>query len=131
VKGYVNVELSQLQEAILGYEEKRVEGKNLRDKGIDLFYEKYYVNGSYLTKMLNRNKTKMQFARSRLGPFSSWDDLLFEVLSDEEMNKLSWWVYNNTDYKIRPLKSLSSQCSTGFVLVDHEMASFIENCRRK
>jgi hypothetical protein len=129
LKGYVNVHVDQINEAIAGFNKQRDDGKVIRDKGIELYYQKYFTDGSWLTKWLNRNRTPIQFARKNVPAFGSWDDLFHSLLTTEENDLLGWWAWNNSDHKIQPLKSLVSQSATGFVLVDNEMATMIESYR--
>lgn len=125
MKGYVKVTNQQLQEAISGFGRRYAEGKVIRDKGIALYYEKNFVNGSWLTRFLNRNRTPMQFARNNIGMFGNWDDVLHEVLDVEESNTLHWWCWTHVD-KANPLKAMLSQSADGTALVDNEMAAQIE-----
>lgn len=126
MKGYVKVTNQQLQEAISGFGRKYAAGKSIRDKGIALYYEKKYVNGSWLTKFLNKNTSPAQFAKKKMsGFFTNWTDVLHEVLTEEETNILEWWCWTGSD-KAAPLKTLLSTSSDGTALVDHEMARMIE-----
>lgn len=125
MKGYVKVTNQQLQAAISGFGRRYALGKTLRDKGIALYYEKHFVNGSWLTRLLNRKLTPTQFARKRIGMFGNWDNVLYEVLDVEESNILFWWCWTHAD-KANPLKSMLSQSADGTALVDNEMAALIE-----
>jgi hypothetical protein len=125
MKGYVKVTNQQLQEAISGFGRKYAAGKAIRDKGIALYYEKHYTKGNWLTRLLNRGKTPMQFVRKQIGLFGSWDEVLHEVLDVEESNTLYWWCFTHPD-KANVLKTLRSTSADGLALVDNEMARMIE-----
>jgi hypothetical protein len=126
MKGYVRVTTEQLRQAISGFGRKYAEGKVIRDKGIELFYHKHYVNGSWLTRLLNRKRTRIEFVRNNMSPWGTWADTLHSVLSEDETDLLNWWCWTGSD-KVAPLKTLLSQSSDGFALVDNEMAAVIEN----
>lgn len=128
MKGYVKVTNQQLNEAIIGFEKQYEKGKKLLDKGIELYYIKNYVGGSWLTRFMNRKKTPKQFASKACGVFGSWDDVLYVVLNKEETEVLSWWCWTTAN-EINPLKALVSQSSDGVALVDQEMAAIIKKYR--
>lgn len=126
MKGYVKVTNQQLQEAISGFGRRYSDGKVIRDKGIELYYDKYYVNGNAWTRFFNRNRTPIQFARNRMsGFFVNWSDVLDTVLTDEETDLLDWWCWTGSG-SADHLKTMMSQSSDGFALVDHEIARQIE-----
>jgi hypothetical protein len=125
LKGYVNVSRSDLLAAIIGFEVRYDVAKELRDKGIKLYYEKHYLNGSAFTKWWHRKKTVTQFARSRLSTFGHWTDILHEVLTTEECDEIDWWSCT-WESKIKPIKALYDRCEIDeTVLVDNEMAAMI------
>lgn len=126
MKGYVKVDRTDLLSAIIGFEIRYDVGKDMRDKGIRLYYEKHYTNGSWFTQWWNRNKTQTDFVRSRMCAFGTWTDVIHEVLTSEECDEVDWWCWT-TKSSIDSLKALYNAGGTGhdYVLVDNEMAAQI------
>lgn len=124
MKGYVKVDKSALLSAIIGFELKYDAAKELRDKGIRLYYEKHYTNGGRFTKWWNRNKTQMDFVRTRMCAFGTWTDALHDVLTSEECDQLDWWCWTTKSH-VDPLRALHNASSDGYVLVDEQMAATI------
>lgn len=126
MKGYVKVDRVDLLSAIIGFDLKYDSAKHIRDKGIQLYYEKHYTNGSWFTRWLNRNKTQIDFVRSRIGTFGTWTDVVYEVLTSEEGDEVEWWCWTSKS-DVDSLKALYNAGGTGhdYVLVDNVMASCI------
>lgn len=124
MKGYVKIDKADALAAIIGFELELDRGKEIRNKGIELYYKKFYTNGSKLTKYWDKNKTPYEFARSNLGAFCSWDELLYKVLTREESDLLGWWCYTHkSDFD--PIRALYKASSDGTMLIDNDMAEKI------
>lgn len=124
MKGYVNIRKQDAFCAIIGFEVEYERGKEVKDKGIELFYEKHYTNGSRWTKYWNRHKTPSGFVRSHSTMFGSWAETLHVVLSKEDTELLHWWCWTNKS-KIDPIKALYHAGDDDTMLVDQDMASVI------
>lgn len=126
MKGYVKIDKCDMLAAIIGFEMWYDAAKDTRNKGIQLYYEKHYVNGGWFTKWWDRNKKPHEFVRSRLPSFGSWDDVLHTVLTREEADDVAEWCYTHKSV-IEPLKALyrSMNCVHNDALVDDSMAKFI------
>lgn len=124
MKGFAKVEKSDLLAAIIGFEMKYDAAKELRDKGITLYYEKHYTNSGRFNKWWNRNKTPMDFVRTRMCAFGTWTDALNDVLTSEECDEIDWWCWTHKS-EIVPLKSLVNATCDIYILVDDGMASTI------
>lgn len=73
MKGYTSVTTDQMQTAVTNWKERYELGGELVDKGIDLYYAKYYTNGKWYTRLLNSKKSPEDFVESRINMFYSWD----------------------------------------------------------
>lgn len=124
MKGYAKVEKSDLIAAIIGFELKYDAAKELRDKGIRLYYDKHYTSSGYLNRWWNRNKTQRDFVRDCISSFGTWTDALSDVLTREECDEVDWWCWTSKD-KLEPMRALARASSDGYVLVDDEMANVI------
>lgn len=124
MKGYVKIDKADALAAIIGFELELARGKEVLQKGIDLYYEKFYTNGSKWTKFWNKNKTPKQFARQRISSWGSWDDVLDKVLTKEE-NELVYWSCRTRDYSFDPIRALCKASTDGTMLIDNEMAAKI------
>lgn len=124
MKGYAKVEKSDLLAAIIGFDLKYDSAKELRDKGVRLYYDKHYTNSGRFNKWWNRNKTQMGFVRNRISAFSTWTDVLKDVLTSEECDELDWWCWTSRS-DVDPLKALVRASADGYILVDDKMASVI------
>ena len=123
MKGFTEVDRVDLLSAIIGFELRYDEAKSIRDKGIKLYYEKHYTNGSWWSRLGNGKKTPDEFARSRIPTFHSWADILHEVLNKKEVNEVQWWCWT-VKSKVDPLKALY-KASSDKVLINEEMAQFV------
>lgn len=134
MKGFVYVSEYDAQSAIDGFAKKLSDGRALRDEGIRRYHEKNYTLAtknkrfSY-TRWKYKDLTPMQFAKkhSPNGAFwGTWADILHTVLTEEELDLLYWWSYIDKD-KTNGLKALLSTSVDGKILVDQDMAQFINN----
>lgn len=66
MKGFVRVYKSDLLAAIIGFEMRLDTGKEIRDKGIKLFYDKKYNEMNRFNKWLYRNHSAIQFTRDKM-----------------------------------------------------------------
>lgn len=125
MKGYVTLQREDLLAAIIGFGMRYDNAKEILRKGVNLYYEKHYVNGSWWKRFGNHKLTAKQFSRKYVPPFCTWDDLLFEVLDENDTNEVAWWCYTHED-KVNQLKALykASDCLS-VINVDDEMAEFI------
>lgn len=124
MKGFAKVEKSDLLAAIIGFEMKYDAAKELRDKGIRLYYDKHYTNSGRFNRWWNRNKTQMNFVRSRMCAFGTWTDALHDVLTREECDEVDWWCWTSKS-EVDPMRALVRATNDGYVLVDDKMASVI------
>lgn len=125
MKGYVNVPRTDLLAAIIGFELRYDAAKELRDKGIRLFYEKHFTNSGRFNRWWNRKKSMTEFARSRMCAFDRWSDVLHEVLTREETDEVDWWCWTHKS-EINPLRELYKASSPhDSILIDESMATVI------
>lgn len=124
MKGFAKVEKSDLLAAIIGFDLKYDAAKELRNKGIKLYYDKHYTNSGRFNRWWNRNKTQIDFVRSRMHSFGTWTDVLHDVLTRDECNEIDWWCWT-TKSEVDPMKALVRATTDGYVLVDDKMASVI------
>lgn len=129
MKGYVKVEISQVQEAIEGFTLRYNQGKLLCEDGAKRYHKKFYTeNGSWYTKWKNKDKTPKEFTRSKIPPWHSWDDVLWEVMDTEEIHKVSFYCRYSLSALDGPKAMVEESCD-GFALVDSEMAKAINTYR--
>jgi hypothetical protein len=95
MKGYVTVSRADIRSACDLWKERNKSGAKLRDKGIALYYEEFYVKGSWLTRWWNKDKTPIEFARGRLQMFGQWSDILYKVLTEDEIEILDDWQWDH------------------------------------
>lgn len=124
MKGFVRIPKQDAFSAIIGFELEYDRGREIRDKGFNLFYEKYYTKGSKWTKFWNRDKTPMEFVRGQSNMFGSWADTLHVVLSEEETEHLHWWCFTSKS-KFDPIRALYKSGYEETMLVDQDMALVI------
>lgn len=125
MKGFAKVEKADLLAAVVGFELKYEAAKELRDKGIRLYYDKHYNNANRLHRWLHRNKSQMDYVRNHGVPtFGTWTDALNMVLTGDECDEIDWWCWTSKS-NIDPLRSLVRATCDGYVLVDDEMAGTI------
>jgi hypothetical protein len=127
LKGFVHVSEYAAQSAIEGFAKKLVDGRALRDNAVQRYYIKYYEAGSWYTKWRYKGITPMEFARkhSPSGAFwGTWADILHTVLNDDEFDLLNWWSWIDKD-RTDGLKALINTSQDGKILVDQDMAQFI------
>lgn len=125
MKGYVTVQREDLLSAIIGFCMRYDNAKEILRRGVNLYYEKHYVNGSWWKRFGNHKLTAKQFARKNIPPFCTWDELLYEVLNEKETDEVAWFSYTS-ESAIEPLKALykASDCLS-VINVDNDMAKFI------
>jgi hypothetical protein len=129
MKGYVKVTTKQIQEAIDGFTFRHNEGKRLRDIGIDLYYQRYFVDqGSLYTKWRFKKMTPIQFARKDIKPWDGWSDILYKVMTEDETNKIHFWGTHRLSALDGP-NAMVTESTDGFALVDSEMAKTIQTYR--
>lgn len=126
MKGYVNVPRQDLLSAIIGFQMKKDSGAEIRGEAIARFYEKNYVNGSWFTRWRYKDKTPYQFAIANIGMYESFDDLFYEVLDEKELDLLTWYCYID-NRRADPLIALYKAGYEDDVLVDQDMAKFINH----
>lgn len=124
MKGFVRVYKSDLLSAIIGFELRLDAGKEIRDKGINLYYDFKYKNMNAFGNWWYRNHSAIQFARDDMCAFGRWPDLLHVVLTKEECDELEWWCWTHKS-KVDPLKALYKATIDDHALVDQDMAAFI------
>lgn len=124
MKGYTNVSLVDIKSALENWRAKYDQGGGLRDKGIELYYEKNYTNGSWLTRLFSKKKP-YDFVRSRIGMFCNWGSVLHEVLSQEELEILEIWEWNMHKEAYIAVKALLNAGETGDILLDNELCWFV------
>lgn len=126
MKGFVKIDKCDLLSAIIGFEMWYDECKELRRKGIALFYEKHYTNGGRITRYWNRKLTPNEFVRKHVPMFHNWADVLGDVLTPEETDELDKWCWTDKS-EVEPIKVLykSLNCVHNDALVDNAMAAFI------
>jgi hypothetical protein len=124
MKGFVKVDKSDLLSAIIGFELRLEDGKKIRDKGIKDFYGLNYNTSGALYKWLHRNTSPHEFAINHMDFCDNWSDVLHSVLSAEEIEELEWWCWTHKD-KADPVKALYKAAMEDGVLVDQDMANFI------
>lgn len=129
MKGYVNVTVEQLSEAIKGFTKRFDEGEKLRDIGIERFYNRFYVEeANWFLKWRCRNMTPSQFVYYHMGAWDRVADVLFKVLDKDEQKKLDFWQWHHMSALDGP-RAMVSQSIDGYALVDSEMAKSIETYR--
>lgn len=132
MKGYVYVSEYDAQSAIEGFTKKLSDGRKLRDEGIRRYHQKNYTLATMnkrfsYTRWKYKDLTPMQFAKmhSPSGAFwGTWADILQSVLTEVEWDLLHWWSWIDKD-KANGLKSLLATSVDGKILVDQDMAQFI------
>lgn len=124
MKGYAQVARSDAFSAVIGFEVRMDLAKEIRDKGVKLYYEKHYVNGSWWKRLGHKNETPHQYVRSLMGFCQSWDEILHEVLDDKEVEELAWWCFMPLS-KADPLRALIKATTEETIFVDSDMAKFI------
>lgn len=132
MKGFTTVSTSSVQSAIEGFANKLVDGRAIRDEGIRRYYEINYTLASKnkrfsYTRWKYKSSTPMEFARkhSPSGAFwGTWADILHTVLNDDEFDLLNWWSWIDKD-RTDGLKALINTSQDGKILVDQDMAQFI------
>lgn len=125
MKGYVKVDRVDLLSAIIGFGLKYDTAKEIKQKGINLYYDKFYTQSGKFNRWWNRKKTPTQFVRDSIGAFGTWSDVLHEVLTPEENAEVDWWCFTSQS-KIAPLKDLyRASGAEDYVLLDNELASMV------
>lgn len=125
MKGYVKVDRLDLLSAIIGFGVKYDQAKEIKNKGISLYYDKFYTQSGKFNRWWNRNKTPTQFARDHIGAFGTWSDVLHYVLTPEECDEVDWWCWT-PESKIAPLKDLYRAAEANhYVLLDNELAAMV------
>lgn len=124
MKGFVRVYKEDLMAAIIGFEMRLDAGKEIRDKGIKLFYDKRFSEMNRFNKWLYRNHSAVQFACDKMSAWDRWSDLLHEVLTQEETDELEWWCWTHKS-KVNAVKALYKATADDYALVDQDMAAFI------
>lgn len=125
MKGYTNVSVDDIKAALDNWKAKYNHGEVIRDKGIELYYEKYYTKGNWFTKLINRSKTPYDFARKRIAMFSVWNSILGEFLDKEELDTLELWSYSLHKEAYIAVKALLNAAASGDILLDNELCWFI------
>jgi len=125
MKGYTNVSVADIKSALTNWRDKYDQGEVIRDKGIELYYDKYYTNGSWFTKFSSKNKTPYEFARKRIQMFGSWDEILHEVLEKEEIETLVFWCYDRHIDAYVAIKALMNASEVGDILLDDQLCWFV------
>lgn len=126
MKGYANITTEQMYVAVTNWKRRYELGGKLLDKGIDLYYEKYYTNGSWLTRWWHRKDSPIEFSRSRLNMFSSWDQILYEVLSEDETELLAAWCWDRHKDAYKAVSSLLKCSTDGTALLDDKLCWFVD-----
>lgn len=124
MKGFVRVYKQDLMAAIIGFEMRLDVGKAIRDKGINLFYEKKYNEMNRFMRWLYRNHSAIRFTRDQMAAFDQWADVLHVVLTPEETDELEWWCWTHSS-KVDAVKALYKATVDDYALVDQDMAKFI------
>lgn len=124
MKGFVRVYKSDLLAAIIGFEMRLDAGKEIRDKGIKIFYDKKYNEMNRFNKWLYRNHSAIQFTRDKMAAFDRWPDVLHVVLTQEECDELEWWCWTHKS-KVDSVKALYKATADDYALVDQDMAAFV------
>ena len=125
MKGYTNVSVADIKSALTNWRDKYNQGEVIRDKGIDLYYEKHYTNGSWFTKFSSKRKTPDEFTRKRIQMFGRWDEVLWEVLDKDELEILEMWIYNRHKDAYIAVKSLMNASEEGDILLDDQLCWFV------
>ena len=129
MKGYVKVDIHQIEDAIQGFTKRFNEGNALREIGIERFYKRFFTEeGNWLIKWRCRNMTPGQFVYYHMGSWDGIADVVFKVLDKEEQEKLDFWQWHHMSALDGP-KAMVSQSTDGFAFVDSEMAKSIETYR--
>lgn len=124
MKGFVKVDRTDALSAIIGFEVRYKFGGELLNKGIELYYDKKFKEQSRITQWWNRHLTKRQFARKQYNTWGTWSDILYIVLTSEECDELDWWCWTHKS-DVNPIKSLYKASCEEYILVDQDMAAFI------
>lgn len=126
MKGYTSVTTDQMQTAVTNWKERYELGSELVDKGIDLYYAKYYTNGKWFTRLFNSKKSPEDFVKSRINMFYSWDSVLHEVLTKEETEALWFWCYDLHKDACKAVASLLKCSTDGTALLDDQLCRFVD-----
>lgn len=125
MKGYTNVSVADIESAMINWRAKYDQGEVIRDKGVELYYEKYYTKGRWYTRLISRKQSPKQFAADRIPFFQSWDSILGEFLTEDEVDNLKMTYWNRHKEQYIAVKALLRASEHGDILLDNELCWFV------
>lgn len=126
MKGFVKVERLKARQACMNLQDKIQKGLMFRDKGIQLYYDENFTNGSWLTRLWHRNKTPLDFCLARVGCWGNLSNVLYKHLTDCELELVmlrenaGWEKYLSG--KIMALANASSSVQ---IMLGDELCEFV------
>lgn len=126
MKGYAKVEVVRAMQARDNYIKFMDKMDKVFPEYVQRYYDQEFPKLSAIGKWLRRNKTPAQFLSEMLG-WNAYSDQLYKVLNDTELNDLDLYSGRyNTNEVSRTVRKLCYSSSDGFILVDQDIAEFIE-----
>ena len=127
MKGFVKVGLPRALKARDNYRGWLDTTETLIDDLIDKYYAQEYPKTFFFMRWLRRKETPKQFLAGNLGFFCSYDEELYKVATEEECREVRKWCYrHDTSPQSAAVRKLCSVSQDGFILVDQDVAGFIE-----
>lgn len=131
MKGFTKVEVSKANKAIDDFLYILKKGKQFVNVGALRFHDRYYVAGGWYTKWRYKGYSEKAFLLAKRGGlFVDYAEMLQFVLDEDELEAVNFYC-NNSPYAIEGLKSLCELSLDGTILVDQDMAKFINQFGEK
>lgn len=126
MQGYARLEVERALKARENYIKFMDEMELKFPEFVQRYYNQEFPKLSTIGKWFRRKQTPAQFLREMLG-WNSYTGQLYKVLNDKELDDVDLYSDRyNINQVSRTVRKLCHSSSDGFILVDQDIAGFIE-----
>lgn len=126
MRGYAKVEVVRALQARENYIKFMGDVEEKFLEYVQRYYDQEFPKLGRFDKWLRRNQTPGQFLSSMLG-WNSYSEQLYKVLNREELNNVCIFSNrHNTNPTSAAIRKLCYASSDGLIMVDQDIAGFIE-----
>jgi hypothetical protein len=127
MKGYTRVGVEKAMSARSAYLKWEQDTKKLVEQKIVEYRDQEYPKLWVVSRWLRKNQTPKQFLLDDLKMFDDYSDKLYKVCTGEECSQIYKWCWcSSTNAISATIRKLCNASSDGWILVDQDIAGFIE-----